>query len=179
MSDILVSYAHADDQHFDEESKGWVTIFVDDLQKAIAMKQGGSRVNCWMDYRLEPQRSVDETLRQRIRDSTCILAFMSPRYLESEWCRMEMDTFVKEVGGGTANNRVFLVEILETDRKAWHPGIQSISQIRFWNKGIDQPEPMTLGWPVPNAKSDKSYWKELNNLASILVRQVQGLPAAT
>jgi hypothetical protein len=151
-SQVFISYAHADDQTFDEDVKGWVTNFVDKLQKAIGMKPGGSEVKCWMDHRLEPQREVDETLRQRIRDSQCILAFMSPRYLESEWCQKEMATFVELVGGGKANNRVFLVELLPTERGDWHKGLRSITAIKFWDDAIDQPEPMTLGWPVPNLR---------------------------
>jgi hypothetical protein len=173
---VFISYAHADDQQFDEEARGWVTNFVDKLQKAIAMQPGGGQVECWMDYRLEPQRSVDETLRRRILDSACILAFMSPRYLASEWCQKEMATFVKLVGGGQSNNRVFLVELLPTDRKQWHPGVQSISEIRFWSRSLEKPEAMILGWPVPNPKADRPYWTELNKLAAILARQIQNLP---
>src|SRR5262245_12170755 len=173
---VFISYAHADDQRFDEETRGWVTNFVDKLQKAIAMQPGGGQVECWMDYRLEPQRSVDETLRRRILDSACILAFMSPRYLVSEWCRKEMATFVELVGGGQSNNRVFLVELLPTDRKQWHPGVQSISEIRFWSRSLADREAMLLGWPVPNPKADRPYWTELNKLAAILARQIQNLP---
>jgi len=173
---VFISYAHADNLAFDEEAKGWVTLFVGNLQKAIGMQKGGSEVKCWMDHRLEPQREVDDTLHGLIKDSQCILAFMSPRYLISEWCRKEMATFVERVGGGKANDRVFLVELLPTDRKDWHPGIGSISLTKFWADAIDQPEPMTLGWPVPNPKADKAYWQGLNALASILARQIQGLP---
>ncbi|MGI8427645.1 MAG: toll/interleukin-1 receptor domain-containing protein [Actinomycetota bacterium] len=109
---VFISYAHADDHSFDEEAIGWVTNFVGNLQNDLARRSGGSKISCWMDHRLEPQRHVDETLRRRILESRCILAFMSPRYLESEWCQKEMATFVELIGGGMANDRVFLVELL-------------------------------------------------------------------
>lgn len=172
---VFISYAHIDDQKFDEETRGWITNFVDNLIKMIGMKTGGREISCWMDYRLEPQRAVDATLHAKIEESACIVAFMSPGYLSSKWCLLEMETFVNQVGGGKASNRVFLVEILETDRKLWHDGIQSISVVKLWEKGLDQPEPMTLGWPIPNPKADKSYWRELNYLASVLARQIQNL----
>lgn len=173
---VFISYAHADDASLDEQAPGWITNFVEKLQKAIGMKSGGKHVEWWMDYELEPQSAVDGTLRQRILESQCILAFLSPRYLESEWCQREMATFVELAGSGKAENRVFLVELQPTDRERWHPGIQSISVLQFWSKSLAEPEPMTLGWPVPDPKSDKTYWRELNYLASILARQVQGLP---
>ncbi|WGS88112.1 toll/interleukin-1 receptor domain-containing protein [Methylomonas sp. UP202] len=172
---VFISYAHADNQTFDKGALGWVSNFVDHLTKAIPMKPGGKAVSCWMDHRLEPQRAVDETLRARIQESACIVAFMSPAYLSSPWCRLEMDLFINLVGGGKANNRVFLVELLETKREDWHHGIQSISVVQFWDKAINQPEPITLGWPEPDTKNDRKYWLELSNLASVLARQIQNL----
>lgn len=175
---VFISYAHTDDQSFDKETRGWVTNFVDNLQKAIALKPGGGGVHFWMDYRLEPQRAVDDTLRGRIRDSQCIVAFLSPRYLESEWCFREMATFVELVGGGTAGDRVFLVEILPTSLEHWHPGICGISVMKLWEESLEQPVAMTLGWPVPNPKADRPYWTQLNSLAGILAGQLQSFPPA-
>ncbi len=169
---VFISYAHADNLAFDVDTKGWVTNFVDHLQKAVGMKPGGGRVACWMDQRLEPQRAVDATLRKRILASECMVAFLSPSYLESEWCRKEMATFVKSVGGGKANDRVFLVELLPTERQKWDPGIRSITAMRFWDKSLDQPEPKILGWPAPNPKADSPYWTGLNRLADILAKQI-------
>jgi hypothetical protein len=122
---------------------------------------------------------VDATLRDRIRGSQCIVAFLSPRYLESEWCRKEMTTFVELVGGGTANDRVFLVELLPTEREQWDRGISSITAMKFWGSSLDQPEPMILGWPAPNPKADKTYWTGLNRLADILAKQIKNIPPET
>ena len=174
---IFISYAPADNKPYEEGAKGWVSNFVEKLLNAIGMKEGGSGVECWMDHRLEPQRAVDDELFKRIKESTCILAFLSPRYLKSEWCQREMDTFVRLVGGGSANNRVFLIELLPTQRNDWHSGIKSITPIELWHKSFDQPEPMLLGWPVPDLKLDKVYWQKLNYVASILPRQMQELSA--
>lgn len=173
---VFISYAHADNPAFDTDTKGWVTNFVDHLQKAVGMRPGGGQVEFWMDPRLEPQRAVDATLRARIVASQCIVAFLSPRYLESEWCRKEMATFVKLVGGGTASDRVFLVELLPTEREQWDPGIRSITAMQFWGSSLDQPEPMMLGWPAPNPKADKTYWTGLNRLAEILAKQIKSIP---
>jgi hypothetical protein len=174
---IFISYAHADNIPYEDGAKGWVSNFVENLLNDIGRREGGSEVECWMDHRLEPQYAVDDELCKRIKESTCILAFMSPRYLKSEWCQGEMNTFVKLVGGGSANNRVFLIELLPTNRNDWHPGIQSLSTIELWHKSFDQPEPMLLGHPVPDLKGDKAYWGKLNYLASIMARQIQALSA--
>ena len=175
---VFISYAHADNQSVEAETPGWVSNFVDHLKNDIARRPGGGRIECWMDHRLEPQRAVDAELRQRILESQCFLAFLSPRYLESVWCQQEMATFVETVGGGKADDRVFLVELLPTKREDWHSGIQSITELKFWHQELAQPEPMTLAWPVANPKSDTLYWNRINALASILARQIQHLPVA-
>jgi TIR domain-containing protein len=155
---------------------GWVSGLVTILQTAIAMQPGGSQIQFWMDHSLEPQRQVDDELRHKIRESKVILAFLSPRYLESEWCQREMRTFVDLVGGGVSANRVFLVEVRPTGRNQWHSGLQGLSPIEFWASTLADPEAMPLGWPVPNAEGDRDYWSKINSLASILARQIKGLP---
>ena len=173
---VFISYAHADDRPFDEDAPGWVSYFVDKLINAVGRHAGGSQVDFWMDPRLEPQRRVNDELRRRIRESRVILSFLSPRYLESVWCREEMATFVAEVGGGVSADRVFLVEVLPTERSRWHTAIQDLSPVTFWTKSLTRPEPRTLGWPLPNVKGDRDYWDEINSLASILARQIRNLP---
>lgn len=177
MTDVFISYAHADDQSLSERAKGWVTEFADRLQTAVRMKEGGSRIKVWMDQRLEPQKAVDAALATRVTASACFVAIMSPRYLESDWCRKELDTFVTRVGRGTSGDRVFLAEFLPTERSAWHPAIQSISPVQFWSQPFDQPAAMTLGWPSPDPTSDRPYWNTLNELAHFLAQQVKALGA--
>lgn len=55
---IFISYAHADNPTLDEDSKGWITHFVEKLEKVIPMRPSGSQVKCWMDYELEANRSL-------------------------------------------------------------------------------------------------------------------------
>lgn len=175
--DVFISYAHADDERMSERARGWVTQFAERLQTAVRMKQGGGRVRVWMDQRLEPQKAVDAELAKRVAASACFVAVMSPRYLESDWCRREIDTFVRRVGGGGSGDRVFLAEFLPTDRAAWHPAIRSITPVPFWSRSFDEPAPMTLGFPAPDPEGDKPYWNTLNRLAQFLAEQVNALGA--
>jgi hypothetical protein len=110
-----------------------------------------------MDHRLEPQRRVDDELTKRLRGSVVILSLISPRYFEPEWCRKEMDTFVTEVGGGVSTDRIFMVEVLPTERENWHAAVRDLSPVKLWQSGLTNPEPKTLGWPVPNVRADREY----------------------
>lgn len=173
---VFVSYAHADDEPFDEGAPGWVSFFVDKLKRAVARHPGGAEADFWMDHRLEPQRRVDDELKGRLRGSVVILSLISPRYIESEWCRKEMTTFVEEVGGGVSADRVFMVEVLPTEREEWHEAVRDLTPVYLWRNSLTSPEPKTLGWPVPDVRGDRDYWDEVNALASILARQLRELP---
>lgn len=172
---VFISYAHADNLPLDDSAPGWVSCFVDKLQRTIARQAGGGAISFWMDHRLEPQRKVNDELRRTIFDSEIVLAVLSPRYLESEWCQREMQTFVEAVGAGVLENRVFLVEVLPTPRSNWHTALRDLSTTPFWTSSFVRPEPKTMGWPFPNVKADYDYWDEVNSLASILARQILNL----
>lgn len=173
---VFVSYAHADNQQMDTSIAGWVTLFVERLQWSVARQSGGAQVAFWMDHRLEPQRRVDDELRTRIQESAVILSLISPRYMESDWCQREMATFVQEVGGGHSDNRVFMVELLPTERERWHPAVRSLSPLFMWTRSLTHPEPKTKGWPAPDPRGDRAYWDDLNQLAAVLTRQLMLLP---
>ena len=176
MPEVFISYAHADDHVMVDGAKGWVTTFADRLHKAVNTKPGGSGTSVWMDHRLEPQRAVDSALAERVGRADCFVALMSPRYLESSWCRDEMDGFIQRRGGAAAN-RVFVIETLPTDRSRWHPAARSLVGVPFWAQDFDEAAPMPLGWPVPQAE-DRPYWKKLNELAHTLASQLAAAPAA-
>lgn len=174
---VFISYAHADDPTCDGRMPGWVTNFVVYLQYHVKQFLGDHEVEYWMDHNSEPQRGAKELLRQRVQESDCMIAFMSPNYLKSEYCRDEMDDFINLVGGGSANDRVFLVGIGETERNAWHVGIQSITEIKFWSKSLESPTAKKLGWPVPipHEFADREYFYKLISLADNLANQIRKL----
>jgi len=169
MPEVFISYAHADDQEMVKGAKGWVTTFADLLEKSVfPTGERGKRV--WMDHRLESQRSVDSALAERLESAHCFVAMMSPRYLESSWCRDEMDGFIQR-RGGTAADRVFVVETKPTDRSLWHSAARSLGRKQFWAQDFGDAWPTTLGWPVPQA-DDRQYWNRLNDLAHALKAQL-------
>ena len=173
MSEIFISYAHADDQPLAEGTRGWVTALCDRLQKSLAMQPGGSGVTVWMDHRLEPQKQVDKALNERVGHADCFVAVLSPRYLESRWCRQEIEEFVRRVGPDAG--RIFLVEIVPTSRAQWPAGTGELSSRQFWSQAFEEPAPVTLGWPAPDPTADRPYWRALNELAHFISGQLESL----
>lgn len=175
MPDIFISYAHADDQVLAEGASGWVTALADRLQKSLAMKPGGAAIKVWMDHRLEPNKRVDPALAHRVGAADVFVAVLSPRYLESPWCRDEIEGFAAR--HGAAAERVFLVEMAPTDRSDWPATIHDISTLCFWAQAFDDPAAMPLGWPAPDPAGDRPYWRALNELAHFISDRLRAASA--
>ena len=171
MPEVFISYAHADDQPLAEGTTGWVTALADRLKKSLAMKRNGGQVTVWMDHRLEPQKQVDAALADRVARADCFVAVLSPRYLESPWCRREMETFVGHTGEDGA--RVFLVELMPTARDEWPQGVRSLSTLQFWTQAFEDPAAIPLGWPVPDPAGDRPYWRAVNELSHFVSERLQ------
>ncbi|MBX3604857.1 MAG: toll/interleukin-1 receptor domain-containing protein [Piscinibacter sp.] len=166
MAEVFISYAHADDQSLTAGARGWVTDLADRLQKSLAMKPGGAATRVWMDHRLEPNKRVDPALAERVAAASAFVAVLSPRYLESPWCRDEIEGFAAR--HGAAAERVFLVEMAPTARDDWPVAIRDVSTLCFWAQAFDDPAPMPLGWPSPDPAGDRPYWRALNELAHFI-----------
>ena len=149
MSEVFISYAHADDLPFAEDTPGWVTALADRLEKSLMMRRGGSRVAVWMDHRLEPEKQVDGALRDRVRRAECFVAVLSPRYLESPWCRKELDAFIAQAG--EQGERVFLLEMSPTSREEWPRGSATSRRASSGHRGSMTRRPCRSAgpWPIP------------------------------
>jgi hypothetical protein len=151
MTDVFVSYAHADDEVPLSAAKGWVTTLADELKKLLRRKVGGQGASLWMDHQLAANESHTEILLRQLRESRVILVVMSAAYQASFWCRRELGNFVADARARGVADNVFIVE-LEPDlgREAWDPSLRYVNTIPFWRREFEDAAPRLLGYPQPN-----------------------------
>lgn len=97
-NDIFISYAH-DDNRPQFGSNGWIDYFEEHLR---SMAQGmlgngpqGEKVKIYRDQRLRRFGGFDEQLARSLADSAVLICVLSPNYLTSEWCKWELNEFLK------------------------------------------------------------------------------------
>jgi hypothetical protein len=175
ISDVFISYAHADDEVPYGASSGWVTLFVDELKKRMRSILGGDGARIWMDYQLAANDQVTEKLVDTVRGSRTVVLFMSKGYSRSKWCQKELGTFLEYNKAQSHKESVFIVELAPTNRESWHPRLQELTPIRFWREDQDQ-VPQLMGMPVPKPDQDDPYWRNLNKLAHLIAKHLEANP---
>ena len=88
--DLFVSYARADN------SRGWISRFVDELLIEHREFTGGRELTYFFDN--NDIRSFDDwriQIYSKLAASRLFLAFLSPSYFASEWCRREWRAWIE------------------------------------------------------------------------------------
>jgi hypothetical protein len=94
--DIFISYSHVDNLGR-EGRKGWVEEFHEALKNRIAPRVGRfGLVSMWRDKELDGSQVFDEVIQHWIARSAVFLALNSKGYLESNYCRRELQSFCQQ-----------------------------------------------------------------------------------
>jgi hypothetical protein len=93
--DIFISYAHLDNLKMPGQQLGWIELFYQSLTLKLAQRIGKQdAVKIWWDSKkLDGGKLFDNSIEDGIRDSAIMISLISPGYLQSEYCKKEMDLF--------------------------------------------------------------------------------------
>jgi hypothetical protein len=116
MNDVFISYAHIDDQPMLEGQRGWISQFHRSLEVRMAQLLG-QELKIWRDPKLQGSDLFDEALVRQFSDSKVLVSVLTPRYVRSEWCRRELEEFMRVAGGQgaiTAENKSRIFKVVKT-----------------------------------------------------------------
>lgn len=175
-NDIFVSYAHVDDQTIHGSDEGWVTTLVETIKTLLAQKLGRDEAfKLWMDYRLLRHVQVTPQILGSLEKTAILLVILSPGYIASDWCRLEMNTFLNMIEERRRSGaRVFLIERDRVDDSERPSEFKDLTGYRFWVQDRKGEPPRTLGMPEPQP-DDKQYYEELNRLCHDLAKELKCL----
>ncbi len=120
--DVFISYAHLDDKPLDEGTKGWITEFHKLLQTRLEQTIGHD-LNVWRDERLTGNEVFGPEIAAQLPKLKVMISIVTPRYVESDWCKSELNSFYKaaDLNGGLAignKSRIFKVVKTPVDKDA-------------------------------------------------------------
>jgi hypothetical protein len=122
---VFLSYARADDEKppFDDAAVGWVSFFWGQLRFELT-DRGAKRATLWRDrYEIDPADAFTEVIEQAVKGARVIVPVFSKNWVQSEWCRREVETFAA-VHAAQATERIVPVYKNQPDRDALPPLMQ-------------------------------------------------------
>jgi len=168
--DIFVSYAYVDNQIPPGVNEGWVTTLIKSLKIELGKKLGRTDIfSLWMDYELRGNSAASPETLEHLTNSATLVLILSPGYLASSWCHLELNTFLAIVP--THSGCVFVVEHDQVEER--FPQLSDLRGYRFWRRD-DTDKIRTLAKPQPNP-NEREYYNLIEDLGRELVDKLKQL----
>ena len=179
-NDIFVSYAHVDNKPFDNP-QGWVDSFVKRLSLRLEQLIGKEPA-VWRDTRLQGNEYFAGSIGDGISSTLLLLSIISPRYVNSDWCRGELKEFCRravQTGDASAGNlsRVFKVVKTHVDEADMPEELQGLLGYHFYD--FDERGRPREFRPDDPPNKDQRYWDRLEDLALDIVKALKSFGGAS
>lgn len=177
--DIFVSYAHVDNKPFDNP-QGWVDSFVRRLSLRLEQLTG-REPSVWRDTRLQGNEYFAGSIGDGISSTALLLSVISPRYVNSDWCRGELREFCRRAsaaGSAGAGNlsRVFKVVKTHVEEAEMPDELRGLLGYHFYD--FDERGRPREFRPDDPPNKDQRYWDRLEDLALDIVKALKTFGAA-
>src|SRR6185295_10545036 len=180
-NDLFISYAQIDNARFTEVEKGWIDMLHEALDWRLPQLMGGP-VKIWRDRKLGGNDVFDDTIVIAISNAAVLLCVISPRYLQSAYCRKEMDSFFDAAtrSGGVRfddKHRVFKVAKTYVPLEEHPPELRDMLGYEFY--AVDKASGRFREYDNEigsKGEKDKRYWEKFEDLAqdiSLLLRRMR------
>lgn len=94
--DIFISYSHVDNYEV-RDKPGWVDKFHDELESWLVRRFGHKKITIWRDdKKLKGNTLFDNRIEEAISQSALFFTLTSLNYLDSNYCRKELDWFYNQ-----------------------------------------------------------------------------------
>jgi hypothetical protein len=128
--DMFFSYSHGDPRGEGKAPlKRWSKELYIALSQTLDVLVPEQPPRIFFDESVRPGDGLDKTahlapeVEEKVRASALFQVIMSPLYLQSPWCKSELDTFVEALPGKAkgVRGRVFIAKAMETEGIPWPP----------------------------------------------------------
>ncbi len=173
--DIFISYAHNDNEALLEGQRGWIDNLHQALKKRLQVHLG-AKVEIWRDPRLQGNDYFADALVEQIPKVAILISVLSPSYINSEWCRKEMQLFCRiagETGGVRIGNkaRIFKVEKIGVSPDKHPPELQGMTGYQFHYLDEQAHRPRELS--PESGPHAIEYWQKIDDVAQDITSLLQ------
>src|SRR4051794_11173583 len=167
-ADLFVSYGHLDNSSAASDEQRWIDRFHADLERRVSQYLGVP-VAVWRDNYLNGNHDFSQEIELKLEHAAAMVPVVSPRYLHSDWCKRELNAFVRaaeQSGGVKVGTKSRLLEVVKTlvEVKDQPDMMQQSLGYEFYR--LDQNgRPRELPDWDPEPDAEKKYLARLDDLA--------------
>lgn len=170
-NDIFISYAHIDNAPLAKNQEGWVTFFHTALQARLRQWLGVSNdvLVIWRDAKLQGNDYLSDTLLKQFPQIAVLVSILSPRYIESEWCRKELQEFAEvaeKTGGLSIEDKARIFKVVKTliPREEYPEALQGLLGYEFFTVDAHKDRPSEFR-PELGPDAEQNFFVKLEDLA--------------
>ncbi len=167
--DLFISYAHIDNQSLIPDQEGWISTF----HKALAIRLSqirGTPPKIWRDPKLQGNDYFGDAITEALENAGLLLSIVSPRYIKSEWCIRELQSFcanaAQQTGGlnvGENKGRLFKVVKTYVPREQYPGEFESFIGYEFFEfDAAGRPQEFDK---IYGPELERKFYARLNDLA--------------
>lgn len=181
-NDLFISYAHIDNRsYFPGASRGWIDLLHERLEVRLAQLLG-KPPRIWRDRKLKGYEVFDETIVIELSRSAILISVVSPRYIDSESCRSELENFFRlanQTGGVQIGDKRRLFRVVKTYVPfEKHPtGLRDLLPYEFYERNEASGRVYEFDHEISaQGDKDRRYWNKFDDLAwdlHILIKDLE------
>ena len=171
VNDLFISYAHIDNVSVSSGDEGWIDLLHDRLRVRLAQLLG-KQPKIWRDLKLKGYEVFDNTIVIQLERSAILLSVITPRYIQSDYCRNEIDNFFRAIGqqGGAAQlgdkRRVVGVVKTYVPHEEHPAALRDLLPYNFYERNEDTGRVYEFDHEISaQGDKDKRYWNKFEDLA--------------
>lgn len=179
QNDIFISYAHNDNKPLRDEKEGWVSYFHRALEVLVTEHLGRTPVKIWRDSSMQGNEMYAKEIVKNYSQLKVMISVLSPNYIESDWCKQEIEDFYKvaeSTGGLSIDNkaRIFKIVKLPIDSNELAEPLRPILDYKFYKEDSATKTYQTFN-KIFGKESDDAFYVKMDEVAQHLANLIRKL----
>jgi Domain of unknown function (DUF4062) len=167
-NDLFISYAHIDNRT-PGGNQGWIDLLHERLEIRLAQLLGKTP-KIWRDRRLKGFEDFDETIVIELSRSSILISVVTPRYVESDSCKKEIDYFSRAANTTSAQladkRRLFRVVKTYVPFEQHPAALRELLPYEFYERNEASGRVYEFDHEISEqGNKDKRYWNKFEDLA--------------
>jgi TIR domain len=172
-TDLLISYSHMENVPLRDGERGWVSNFHRALE--IRLRQLlGADVQIFRDPKLSGNDSFGSRSFAAPDSPPLLVCVLSPRYLRNEWCRRELEEFIKCHVGTDSTTRIFKVLMGPIQSGLQPPELEQQPGYEFFRQDPETGRIRQFD-EVFGREAQRDFWMRLDELAQDIAKALEEL----